>query len=233
MPVFIIPFIPRPADMPAWQDCGWRRDVCGKKECRLCGMQRRTEQTILLEEALDDIPQIAADNAPQEKEWEQMGRWDDGLERDAGGFNLSASRGFEHSSFGRNAFGTDAFEGPNWQKYPLFRTLRAVQDRVWAMYKEADTIKASWIETEAAHDLMWYVNLLPPKTGRLLDARNELDRGDEFVDWEYDYMRYVLAQSFQVLERAFLTLRMVDGVPEEIFNIEIELVPLTKEIFEI
>jgi hypothetical protein len=66
---------------------------------------------------------------------------------------------------------------------------------------------AAWPQTEAGRNLFWYSNTLLVKTYRQIDSRMG---GDEYVDLDYKYTRYVFKECLDILGRSLRELEEMD-----------------------
>ena len=192
-------------DYPDWWECQWRRNSCNRPKCKLCGriMKQRFKHKFKGEDpdSMESVLQDVGDTFAEVKLMIQQTAKERGI-------NLND---FESS---------DIEEPPEHETYPLFdKTYKWILK----MHKCAKVKGEGWVDTEAGIDLMWYANLIPPKTGRNLDNRWYSERGEPDHQYDYDYQKYVLENCVRIVKKSF----------EDIISMHLpqknELIPLYNE----
>ncbi len=220
----------RPTDMPAWQDCVWKRQACEQMTCVMCGRRITMERDFMVEEALEQTSigkaiASAAASEPKNDRYENAEFWEDDAHH--GGFNIGASRQFEAEHE------VDA-DGPDWMSYELARQFLEWREKIYGTLPIGSGPFPPWIETEAGRELLWYANLLPIKTGRLHAARHDINRGRAAeAELDYAYTRYVVAQSLLRVIEALSSLRSLPNLPIDIAKLQDELSGLILSVVEI
>ncbi|MFH0779973.1 MAG: hypothetical protein V1928_03905 [Parcubacteria group bacterium] len=167
-------------NMPDWEDCTWKRDVCGKDECKICGKIKKQRAA-----------HIAAGRDPDVIESMMMDVEED-FKKTIGLIRKAAKReGIDLSDIKDNDI--DVLDSwPLAEEFPLAEKVKDWSDGVRKMFMIPVGEDDSWFEAEAAKDVLYYKSTFEVKVVRQLSCRLELERGDEYVDADYLYTKYVL-----------------------------------------
>lgn len=199
--------IDRPEEMPVWEDCAWRRERCGLNSCKFCKRMNIAENRLKSSE----VEELFSYQEPPAIE----------------GFDLSASRRFE------NFNSTKLFSGempPDPHLHPLFKDVERWHHNLMHLFEKT---KAAWTTSELGRDLVWYGNLLPVKTARLLDDRFQLDETEEPVELDYQYTRYALAQCLLKIYNAMTLMTYFEPQMPDFSSLNKKLCLLAARIMEI
>lgn len=203
--------------MPKWMECTWRRVPCGKDDCPICGRIKRDRQRhIERGEDPDDIKSAFEDVGRNFKEVLQM------IKRDA------EQKGFDITNI------EDIQEPPEPEEFPFYRKVREWNKEVFKIADEAKLSENWWIYTEASADLFWYSNTLIAKVYRQLCNKWHIRNRDDYGEFDYKYIGYVLRESLEILKKS---LKELIGnhysQKEELDSIYSNLLKLEKEIIKI
>ncbi|MBU0648669.1 hypothetical protein KJ969_00965 [Patescibacteria group bacterium] len=192
----------RPKDMPAWQDCTWRRIACEKPDCRICGkIMKQRQNHIERGEDPDSMEFVLQDVMEDLQETRDL------IQKSAKHMVVDLS----------NLEDIDMPEPPRPDKYPLYKELMRWRKNVYDSMGKARQSKALWPDTDAARDLAWYANLLPVKTYRLLSDKWEIQNGDDLAKFDYDYTKYVVHECVNILEKSFSSLHTLAPSQKVVF----------------
>jgi len=203
-------------DMPAWQDCGWRRLSCALESCPMCGRQKKHRQRCL-ERGIDPESMEAAMDCIQ-KTFSEVGIR---LRTDAAimGVDLSNLEYIKEA------------EPPPMESYKIYAGVMAWRNSVYSLCGEAESWGNDWQNTEVARDLNWYANLLPVKLYRALSGKWEMENDDPDMWVDYVYTRYVVDEIIKILTNSLISLR--GGINYRAINfmlLQSELAEIAKEI---
>ena len=94
----------------------------------------------------------------------------------------------------------DGPEAPSMLEHPVFKKSVEFCVSVGKILHLAQSDHVFWLDTEEGKDLNWYFTVLPPKIGRQLENRWEIDNGSNFAKQDYKYTRYVISEILNFLE---------------------------------
>lgn len=172
--------------VPEWWECQWRQIACGRDECRMCGRINRSRQKHIdkgedpdsMEAAFEDIKETFA-------EVKEM------LSKDAKKMGIDL-----------NNLPDEIDDTPKAEEFPLYNQVMKWYTLLMTTISNAHQSGEECLESEPAKDLMWYKNTILVKTYRQLCNRFELDKGDDIADVDYEYTRYVLAESIKIVKKS-------------------------------
>ena len=173
-------------EMKEWLDCTWKRIPCGKRSCPICG-------------------RIARDREKLEREGNDPDSLENSLE--IVGANLAEALIMiqkDAEAMGIDIKNLDEVEDvPDLKQFPL-----AVAAQKWHIalikYGEKERKRgATWLMTEAAADLFWYVGTFDVKIYRQLCNRWHRDNGHRYGAFDYDYTSKVLLRVIGILNSAW------------------------------
>lgn len=179
-------------EMPAWQDCGWRRLSCEEPSCPICGRVQRQRQQCLARGLDPDSPE-----ALMEGVGETFAEVKELLQKDAERMGIDLN----------NLEQVKEPEPPPPESYALYQKIMAWRKDVFAMLEAASQWGEQWLQSEESQDLSWYANLLPVKVYRALSDKWEMENSDPEVWVDYHYTKYVIEESIKILHQAFAVLR--------------------------
>ena len=179
-------------DMPAWQDCGWRRITCEKESCPMCGRQKKHRQKCL-NRGLDPDSMEAAMDCVQET-FSEVG---DMLRTDAARFGVDLN----------NLEDVKETEPPSMESYQICAKVMKWRDAVYNLFGEAESWGDGWQNSEAGQDLSWYANLLPVKLYRALCAKWEMKNDDRGAWVDYIYTKYAVEEILKIIKNSLVSLR--------------------------
>lgn len=173
--------------MPAWEDCAWKRVVCGKDDCPICGRIKRNRwRHIIKGNDPDDMKAIFEDVADALKEAVELIKTD------------CVRRGIDLDSIGE----INEPELPEPKKFVLCRKINKWRDNIHKLAEDERLV--FWVATEEAQDLLWYSNILAVKTYRQLCNKWELKR-NKYPRIDYEYTQRVILESLKIIKRSLLS----------------------------
>ena len=179
--------LPYELKMPEWMDCTWRRDACGKDECKICGQIKKDRQRHIecgedpdsMESAFADVGSNLAETLRMvKKHAEEMGIDVENIDDD------------------------DIEKTPESHEFPLYNKVAEWRENIRLFAKTAAEQEDPWLLTEEAEDLLWYINTLTVKVCTQLYNKSHLDKGDEYAEFDYNYTKYVLCECTKILDKA-------------------------------
>lgn len=202
--------------MPAWQDCTWRRVPCNKADCPMCGrVQRQRQKHIERGEDPDTWEAAMQDVGETFKEVHGL------LRKDAKRMGIDLD----------NLEEVEIPEPPKAGTYPIYNKMMEWRKSVFSLAEEASEWGEAWLESEAGHDLTWYANLLPVKITRALSDKWEMENTDMDMEVDYDYTKYVIGECVKILQQALTTIRNLN--PSQAVQFQLlhsQLVQMEEEI---
>jgi len=204
-------------EMPKWMECGWRRVGCGKDDCPLCGRIKRDRQKCIVKgEDPDGWKSVFEDVNHNLKEALVM------IKKDA------ESKGFDITNI------DDIKEPPEPEEFALYNEADKWRNLIYAILEDAAETGELWIDTEAGRDLSWYNSVLLGKIYRQLSNRWEMENGDAYGEFDYDYTKKIISESLKMLERSFAELIPYDtGQKINLMLAQSQLLGLQKKILNI
>lgn len=179
----------KPADMPAWMDCTWKRVSCGRDDCPMCGrINRDYDRHVENGEDPDDPQVMMEDVADALRETMVM------IKKHAAEMDIDFSIIDD----------VEYDQPPSPKTFLLYRSVMAWSEDLNKSINEAELNGAYWPYTEEAEDLNWYKNTLCSKVYRQLCNRWRMDRGEEFASVDYEYTHRVLHECCWLLCRALI-----------------------------
>lgn len=179
-------------DMPAWQDCGWRRITCGQDSCLMCGRVKQQRERCVAKGLDPDSWE-----AVMECVTEDFSEVSVLLKKDAKKMGIDLN----------NLEDVEIPEPPQPETYPVHSKLMEWRRGVFDLFGEAEEWGDGWLELEAGRDLGWYANTLPVKYYRTVSDKWSMENGEEEVWVDYYYTKYVVKEVIKILEDAFMALR--------------------------
>jgi len=189
--------LPYDLKMPKWMDCTWRRDRCGKDECRICGEIKKDRQRhIERGEDPDSIESAFQDVGRNLAEAMRIAR------RNVKKLGIDVENIWDED--------IDIERTSEPQDFPLYNQVaewrKGVHNFAQATHEQEDP----WLLTEEAEDLLWYCNTLCAKVYRQLCNKWHIERGDEYTKFDYDYTKWVLGECMAILEKSLSQLSVVN-----------------------
>jgi len=173
--------------MPEWMDCTWRRNACGKDECRICGKIKRDRQRHIVKgEDPDDLKFVFEDMSRDFKNAIRM------IKKDA------ERRGIDISNLDELA----EEEPPEPEEFPLSERVMSWRMFLYETFAAEELFEGMDMGSDAIKDLSWYANTLVAKTYRQLCNRWHIKKGDEYGKFDYEYTKYVLKECIKILKRS-------------------------------
>jgi len=208
--------------MPEWMDCTWRRNACGKDECRICGKIRRNRQGHMVKgEDPDDLKFVFEDMNRDFKNAIRM------IKKDA------ERRGIDISNLDELA----EEESPEPKEFPLSERIISWRMFLYETLAAEDLFEGMDTESETVKDLSWYSNTLAAKTYRQLCNRWHIKKGDEYGKFDYEYTRYVLEECSKILKKSLSEIiarkRKLRSSPDQFLFLYKQLSILEKSILNI
>ena len=170
-------------EMPGWMECFWKRKSCGKKGCPVCGrIEKDHEKNIERGENPDEMKFALDDLGKHFKETLDL------VKKDA-------------EKMGIDITNIDDIQAPpEPEKYPLCIEVVKWRDSVYSLIENKEL--PLWAYTEAADDLFWYSNTICAKTYRQFCNKWQIEKGDKFGDFDYEYTKYVLSECFDIIQKS-------------------------------
>ncbi len=204
-------------NMPEFMDCTWQRISCGKFDCKICGkIQKDRMRHLARGEDPDDTKNIFEDVGMSLRDTLKM------IKRDAEKMGIDIE----------NIKEEDLEEPPGPEEFPLYKKVEAWHKNASELVRHAEKSGSAWILTEAAIDLMWYKNTLLVKTYRQLCTRWDLNKGQEYGEFDFKYTKYVLTKCIKILKKSLKEL-FASMQLEEFHILLMELTKLEKQIMSI
>jgi hypothetical protein len=180
--------------MPEWMDCTWRRNACGKEECKICGRILRDRQKHVEEgEDPDSMEAAMEDVGNNLKEALEM------IKKDA------EEKGIDISNI------DDIKEPPEPKEFPLYLEAKKLNEMILEIGESARLSDSRWFDTEIAQDLFWYNNTLLVKIYRQLCNIWHIKEDDGYGEFDYGYTDYVIKECLEILKQALAQLSFLDS----------------------
>lgn len=203
--------------MPEFMDCTWRRVACDKFECKICGKIKRDRMAHVIKgEDPDDMKNVFEDVGTSLREALIM------IKKDA------EKRGIDIENIKED----ELQKPPEPEEFPLYKKVETWHKSATKLVQHAEKASSAWLLTEAGADLVWYKNTILVKTYRQLCTRWELNREQEYGEFDFNYTKYVLGECFNILKKSLKELFASMQLKE--FNILLtKLAKLEKEVMSI
>jgi hypothetical protein len=178
---------------PKWMECGWKRVGCGRDNCPLCGRIIKDRQAHIEKgEDPDSLKSVLEDVGLNFKKVLEM------IKKDA------AANGIDIANI------DSIKEPPRPEEFALYRQALGWQRYVCAIMQQAGENGELWLDTPAGLDLSWYSSILLGKVYRQLSNRWEMENGDEYGEFDFNYTKNVIKQSLRFINEAFAELTPFD-----------------------
>lgn len=204
-------------EMPKWMECGWRRVGCGRDDCPLCGRIKKDRQGHIEKgEDPDSWKSVFEDVSRNFKEVLEA------IKQDA------KQRGIDITNI------DDIKEPPEPEEFLLYNKAHEWRKFVCAILEEAADSGELWLDTEVGQDLSWYSSLLLGKIYRQLSNRWEMDHGDAYGEFDYEYTQKVIKESLKIIKQSLQELISYDtGQRINLMLAQSRLVDFENEILKI
>lgn len=178
--------------MPKFMDCAWKRIPCGEKNCKICGrIIADRERHIAKGEHPDSPESIFEDMGNSFKEALAI------IKKDA-------------ERLGINIVNIDGIkEPPKPEEFPLYRQLKRWHGQIARIGNDAENEEELWLDTEAAADLFWYANTLLAKVYRQLRNRWEMENGDAYGKFDFQYTKGILKEVLKTIKKSLRELALL------------------------
>ena len=184
--------------VPKWWECQWRRDPCGKRNCRLCGrIIRNRERHIKKGEDPDSWGAVCDDMHRNFQETIAL------IKKGAKKWGIDSEE--------LQKAPADCKSPPPPSRFVLYKRVSAWQKRaheiIFIIQQEFNGTTAYSIE-----DLGWYANLLPTKVYRQLCTRWEKKyQPSEYSEIDHVYTKYILKEIISIAKQAIGELTQVSS----------------------
>lgn len=179
-------------EMPDWQECVWRRIACGQMTCTMC-----TREAVAIQKAIDAGIDPDSMEAAFMTVHDSFAEVRELISKDAQRLGIDLN----------NLEDIEMPNPPKRETYPIYKKVRDWHKELVNFVSEQSGWGATWFETEAGKDLLWYKNTLLVKTARALNGRWSIENGEEDAEVDYLYTKYVIAECVKILKLAFEDLR--------------------------
>lgn len=172
-------------EMPKWMECGWRRVGCGKDDCPLCGRIKKDRQRHIEKgEDPDSLKSVFEDVGRNFKEVLAA------IKQDA------KQKGIDITNI------DDIKEPPEPEEFPFYNKAYQWRKLVCSILEDAADSGELWLQTEAGQDLSWYSSLLLGKIYRQLSNRWEMENGDAYGEFDYEYTQEIVKESLKIVKQS-------------------------------